>query len=157
VDKWSDTSIAVHVPDGIESGYVFVRTKNGQSNTYPISVSRTMGKTWRGNAARYVLEHKNILYVMASLPEGRLVLFLPKPAETRNQSAETTIELGNEHLAADRESWQEYRFDHYNASQSKIEIVRRFLVDTSEISADINVNALSRGRIGTACVFRPLP
>jgi len=27
VDKWSDTSIAVHVPDGIESGYVLCGTK----------------------------------------------------------------------------------------------------------------------------------
>ncbi len=142
VDRWSDTSIALRVPDGVESGYLFVRTKNGLSNTYPVFFSRSLGNTWRGNASRYVIEHRVILYVMASLPEGRLALFLPKPTESRNQTVETTIERGGEYLMLDHKDWQEYRFDHQSASHGKIEIVRQFLVDTSEIRADINVSAI---------------
>jgi transglutaminase-like putative cysteine protease len=142
VDSWRDTSIAVHVPDGVESGYVFVKTKNGLSNTYPVSFSRSPGKTWRGDASKYVIEQKVILHVMASLPDGRLLLFLPKPAATQNQTAETNIESGGDHLGADRENWQEYRFDQQDASKSRLEIVRQFIVDASEIRADINVNSI---------------
>jgi transglutaminase-like putative cysteine protease len=139
----------------VETGYVFVKTKSGQSNTYPVSVSRTLGKTWRGNAARCVIEQRSTVYVVASLPEGRLSLFLPKPVETRNQTVQTTIERGDEHLAVDREEWQEYRFDRYDASRGKIEIVRRFLVDTSEVRADINVNALQGAAVEPPAFLAP--
>jgi transglutaminase-like putative cysteine protease len=142
VDRWGDTSITLHVPDGVENGYLFVKTKNGESNTYPVFFSRSLGKTLRGNASRYVMEHRVVLYVVASLPEGSLALFLPKPVATQYQHAETTIERGEEHLSADREGWQEYRFDHQDARKGKLEIVRHFLVDTSEVRADINVNAI---------------
>ncbi len=142
VDRWRDTSMAVRVPDGVESGYVFVRTKNGISNTYPVSFSHSLGRTWRGESSKYVIEQKVILHVTASLPDGRLSLFLPKPATTQNQSAETNIGSGGDHLNADHANWQEFRFGQDDASKSKLEITRQFIVDASEIRADINVGSI---------------
>jgi len=142
VDSWRDTSIVLHVPDGVESGYVFVKTRSGLSNTYPVSFSRSPGKTWRGDSSKYVIEQKVILHVMASLPDGRLSLFLPKPAATQYQTSETNIESGEDHLSTDATNWQEYRFGQEDAAKSKLEIVRRLIVDASEIKADINVNSI---------------
>jgi transglutaminase-like putative cysteine protease len=142
VESWRDASITVHVPDGVENGYVFVKTRNGTSNTYPISFSRSLGRTGRGESFTYVIGQKILLHVTASLPDGRLSLFLSKPAATQNQSAETIIMSGEDHLNADHANWQEFRFGQADASKSKLEVSRQFIVDTSEIRADINVASI---------------
>lgn len=142
VEAWTENKIVVRVPDETENGFIFIRTKWGTSNVYPIAVSRTMGRTWKGETARYSIEQRIAIHVAASLPEGQLSLFLTKPSNRANQNAQISVTSGAEYLVADEKNWQEFRLGQAEASKGKIEIVRELQIDVSEMRADIASSSL---------------
>lgn len=142
VEVWTENKITVRVPDGAENGFVFVRTKRGTSNVYPVSISRAKGRTWKGETAKYSIEQRIAIHVAASLPEGQLSLFLAKPPNQANQNAQIEVKSGAEYLVADENNWQEFRLGQADASKGKIEIVRGLQVDVSEMRADLASSSL---------------
>jgi len=142
IDKWNSSYISAYVPDGVENGYVLVRTRNGLSNAFPISVSRNPGRLSRGDSVTYTLEDTLVIHVAASLPDGRVSFILSKPPTTQYQSTITTIETGSDHLRAETAVWQEFRFGAADARLGRIELRRRLVIDVCEIKADIAIGSL---------------
>lgn len=142
IDRWGNASIVVHIPGGVENGYVFIKTKSGTSNTYPVSFSRSLGRTWRGETTEYIIEQKTLVSIGASQPEGRLLIFLPKPTSTLRQSVQTDVQGVGSHLSMERQNWEEFRFDQRDAAKGPVELTRRFTIQASEMRADINVGSI---------------
>ncbi len=142
VDKWNDSYIAAYVPDGTENGYVLVRTRNGLSNAFPISISRNPGRLSRGDSVTYTLKDTLVVHIAASLPDGRVSFILSKPPVTQYQSTMATIEAGADHLRAETAVWQEFRLGAADARLGRIELQRRLIIDVCEITADITIGTL---------------
>ncbi len=142
VERWSDASIDVRVPSGTENGYIFVRTKSGSSNTYPVSLSRASGRLQSGDAASYTLVDSVDLRVGSVAPEGSLSIFMPIPVSSRQQSVSIEIQRGSEQLSASSDLWQEFKFAPAQLGARSVEIARRYAIDVSELKADIATGSM---------------
>lgn len=142
VEHWGDSSIAVRIPSGAENGYVFVQTKSGNSNSYPISLSRAPGWIRNGDAASYTLEDSVNLRVGGISPESSLSIFMPLPVSSQHQSVSIDIQRGAEHLGVQSEAWQEFRFSQADLSARGVEIARKYVIEASEIKADIATGSI---------------
>lgn len=142
IERWSDTSIAVRIPSGAENGYVFVRTKSGSSNTYPISISRSPGRIRSGDTASYAVEDSVRLKVERVSAAGSLSVFMPVPLSSQHQSVAVEILRGSDRLGAQSNGWQEFRFSAADLAARSVEIARRYVVETSEIRADIATGSI---------------
>jgi len=143
IEQWNDKIIAVRVPSGSKNAFIFVRTKHGASNAYPISVSQSAGKLSVGNAHPYTFVNSITLRLSAVVPQGGLSLFLPLPLSTPRQSVSVEVEKGGERLRASNDRWQEFRFGFDDTGPAAFEIERKYNVGASEMKADIATNSIS--------------
>gem|GEM_PF-332036 len=142
VERWSDTSIDVRIPSGAENGYIFVRTKVGSSNTYPISISRAPGRLQRGDAASYTLSDSVSLKVGSVAPDGSLSIFMPVPLSSGQQSVSIEIARGSDQLGASSDAWQEFKFTAAQLGARAVEIARNYTIEVSATKADIATGSI---------------
>ncbi len=142
VERWSDTSIEVRIPSGVENGYIFVRTKSGSSNTYPISLSRAPGRIQNGDAASYTLSDSVSLRVGGVAPDGNISIFMPIPVTSKQQSVSIEIVQGLDQRGASSDAWQEFKFNPAHLGARSVEIVRRYTIEVSAAKADIATGSI---------------
>ena len=85
-EYWSETEIRVRVPDGAQTGSVFVATENGVSTREPISVTRRLGEK------RFSTRHTYLVKVEANVSSiqgkrgGAITLHFPHPVAYSQQT-----------------------------------------------------------------------
>lgn len=93
---WSDQEIQIRVPDGAESGYIWVETAKGQSNRLPFSVTTTLGSKSYRDERIYLLELTADISNVVSAEQGMITLYTPYPPENAwqrvSELTETTPE-----------------------------------------------------------------
>ena len=82
---WSNQEITVRVPDGADSGWVYVSTPAGNSNRKRLEISRTNGKKNYSDKHSYVLSVKSEIKDINASDNTVLTVFLPYPAESASQ------------------------------------------------------------------------
>ena len=76
---WSDQEIQVRVPDGAETGYLYMDTAKGLSNKMPFTVTASAGsKTYRDERI-YMLELTADISNVVSSEQGIITLYTPFP------------------------------------------------------------------------------
>ncbi len=76
---WSDQEIQVRVPDGAESGYLYLETSKGLSNKLPFTVTSSAGsKTYRDERI-YMIELTADISNVVSSEQGIITLYTPFP------------------------------------------------------------------------------
>lgn len=78
--SWSDSEITVRIPDGADSGSVFVETSRGSSSPKKISVEFPAGKKQYANRRTYVVQIAADISNHVSSQESSVLLYIPKPA-----------------------------------------------------------------------------
>lgn len=78
---WSDQEIQVRVPDGAETGYVWIETGKGQSNKLPFTVTVSAGNKSYRDERIYVLELTADITNVVSAEQGMITLYTPYPPE----------------------------------------------------------------------------
>lgn len=78
-DLWSDEKIRVRIPNGAESGSVFVETKLSRSNALPITLAQVPGTKTFSNMRTYVVEIKNEISDPLSSADSSILLRFPIP------------------------------------------------------------------------------
>lgn len=142
IERWDEHAIEFRVPDTAESGFVFVRTPHGVSNLYPLKITRTRGQLLHTDAIQYSLEQRITVHVSASLPEGRLLLFVPLPMPSPHEHAATALVLGKEFLNAEGPGWMEFQLGEREARRGKIELLLRSSIEVSEMKAELRLGSL---------------
>ncbi len=150
VERWDEHSIVFRIPDTAESGFIFIRTPNGVSNLYPLKILRPAGQLLRTESARYELEQRITVHVTASLPEGKLSLFVPLPIQSAYERISNSLIAGKEYFNAEGRGWMEFNFGEKEAHRGKIEIIARSFIEMSEIKADLKLSGLQE-------VPKPIP
>ena len=93
---WSDQEIQVRVPDGAETGYVWLETGKGQSNRLPFTVTTTQGNKNYKDERIYLLELTSDITNVISTEQGIITLYMPYPPENSwqriSELTETTPE-----------------------------------------------------------------
>lgn len=85
-EYWSETEIRVRVPDGAQTGSIFVATENGVSTREPISVTRRLGEK------RFSTRHTYLVKVEANVSSiqgkrgGAITLHFPHPVAYSQQT-----------------------------------------------------------------------
>lgn len=142
IERWDEHAIVFRVPDTAESGFVFVRTPHGVSNLYPLKIVRAGGQLLRADSIQYSLEQRISVHVSASLPEGRLSLFVPLPMSSLHERAANALVLGKELLNAEGPGWMEFLLGEKEARRGKIEILVRSSIEVSEMKAELRLGSL---------------
>ncbi|MBO5137455.1 MAG: IPT/TIG domain-containing protein [Spirochaetaceae bacterium] len=84
-EYWSNTEIRVRIPDGVISGYVFVKTDKGESNRQRISVSNSVGtKQFSGKRTYLVQLTADVSDVQAD-SDSLITLRVPRPQTSSSQ------------------------------------------------------------------------
>lgn len=78
--SWSDSEITVRVPDGADSGAVFVETERGSSSPQKISLEFPSGKKQYAHRRTYVVQVAADISNHVSNQESTILLYIPKPA-----------------------------------------------------------------------------
>lgn len=83
-NSWSDTEIRVRVPDGADSGSLYVATENGESIAVNIDVTFPAGKKDYTSKKKYIIQTKTLVSV-PKRQEATLTLYSPRPAISSSQ------------------------------------------------------------------------
>ncbi len=78
-ELWSDTEIHVHVPDGADSGNIYVETERGQSALQKITVNFPMGKKNYSTRRTYVVQITADVSNNAPHQDASITLYMPRP------------------------------------------------------------------------------
>lgn len=82
---WSDQEIQVRVPDGADSGFVYLETSKGLSNKMPFAVSTPAGSKSYKDERIYILETMADISNAVSSEQGIITLYLPFPMTNSRQ------------------------------------------------------------------------
>ncbi|MGN0729777.1 transglutaminase domain-containing protein [Treponema sp.] len=77
---WTDSEIAVRIPDGAATGPFFIETVHGTSAAKKITVSFPYGKKQYANQRTYVIQVAADISNHISSQESSILLYIPKPA-----------------------------------------------------------------------------
>lgn len=76
---WSDQEIQIRVPDGAESGYIWIETTKGTSNKLPFTVNTSAGKKTYRDERIYLLELTADITNVVSSEQGIITMYSPYP------------------------------------------------------------------------------
>ncbi len=88
---WSDTQLQVRIPEGAVTGHVYVKTDNGLSTGYAISISRSIGTKTYANPRTYTVNLNADITEIESQEHETLTLFMPYPVTDITQRTVTVL------------------------------------------------------------------
>ena len=94
-DFWSDEKIRVRIPNGAESGSVFVETKLSRSNALPLTLTHIPGTKTFSNMRTCVVEIKNEISDPLASADSSILLRFPIPASAPFQKVTDITTDGN--------------------------------------------------------------
>ena len=100
-EYWSDDEIKVRVPDGVDSGFVYVETERGKSEPFPFSVNFPAGKKIFSAPRTYVLQTSVNLKPETDYTDAIITMYMPRPQVSSFQPEVTTNAITPEPLIKD--------------------------------------------------------
>mgnify|MGYP002624330757 CR=1 FL=1 len=135
-ESWSDGEIRVRVPDGANSGTVFVRTESGESIAQKFSVLHPYGKKTFLSSQTYSIQlEENIEEISAS--SGNITLRVPRPDISSSQPAVLLNESTPEPIIADFKNTIVYTVSLSGKSGKKVDFLQNFVVTRREVKTEI--------------------
>lgn len=84
-DYWSDNEIRVRIPDGADSGSVYVQTSKGKSQDIPLQVAFPAGKKSFSGRHSYLMKTSVDVENTGDAQTGEITVYLPRPAQFSSQ------------------------------------------------------------------------
>lgn len=82
---WGNQEISVRVPDGATTGFVFVRTPNGESNRMLIDIDTSDGSKKFSDQHTYILSVETDISNISAKENASILLFTPCPPQSAMQ------------------------------------------------------------------------
>jgi hypothetical protein len=133
---WSMNEISFYIPEGVESGFLYISTDRGFSNPIYFDVTQRGAESFLANTVTYQLEQQVQIDQIGAWEGNSLFLWVPLPAESARQKS---ISLLSENIKPylTRENQTLYRFDELK-SGSRVELNRQFTLQASELKLRVN-------------------
>lgn len=136
-ESWSDQEIRVRVPDGADSGNVYVKTDRGLSNGVPIVVTDPVGTKKFGSKRTYVISIEVSVTNVVAAGDNILYLRVPRPAETAaQQNIDVTASSVEPYLANYRDAIL-HRLDNLVEGDKK-RITHSFILTDYSVECSVN-------------------
>ncbi len=125
--SWNMNRISFYIPEGVESGFLYIKTDRGYSNPIYFDVTERGSSSERTNRVRYQMEQRILVDRVGAWAGNSLFLWVPLPPEEEHQR---NISLISESHAPflNRDGVTLYRIDDL-ASGDEILLSRQFSAD----------------------------
>ena len=143
-EYWSETEIRVRVPDGAQTGSLFVMTENGQTTMYPIAIKRQVGEKKFKTRYRYLLQMVANVSSIQGKSGGTITLYFPHPAAYSQQPQISITEsvpapvLLNYRGTSIFQTTLNADSDKANLSDNKFSAKQTFIIERSSAETRIN-------------------
>ncbi|MBP5283551.1 MAG: IPT/TIG domain-containing protein [Treponema sp.] len=137
-EVWSDTEIQLRVPDGAESGVLFVKTENGLSNQFAIDVKNPAGTKTYQNLRSYVIQMNADVENINSRQNSSLVLRVPVPYESSRQPYYEVTECLPEPAMKNYDNTICHLIDLSRSSAKKMRFTHKFVVYSYGVNTSVN-------------------
>lgn len=134
---WSDQEIRVRVPDGADSGNVYVKTERGLSNGVSIEIVNPAGKKTFGSKRTYVISTEVTVTNVVAAGDNILYLRVPRPAETAAQHNIDVTASSVEPYLADYRGAILHRLDNLVEGDKK-RITHSFILTNYSVDCAVN-------------------
>ncbi len=137
-ELWSDTEIHVKIPDGADSGPVYVSTQRGDSSNYKINIDFSAGKKKYSNHRTYVVQITADISTEIPGQNSQISLYIPRPSLSSFQPVADLNDCNPEPLIADDPNDIIHQIQLNQILNNKQTFSQNFVVSTYSISANIN-------------------
>ncbi len=137
-ERWSDGEILVRVPDGAESGSVFVRTDKGESAARSFSVSHSVGTKTFDSEKIYALQLDEDIDSIDADSYANLTIRVPRPAVFSAQPTVTLHSCKPEPIIADLKNTVIHQVRISNSIPEKVSFTQDFVVTCRSVQTKIN-------------------
>ncbi len=125
--SWNMNRIAFYVPEGVESGFLYINTDRGYSNPIYFDVVERGGVAGRENPVRYQFLQSVEIDRVGAWEDNTLFLWMPQPPEDGHQRNISLLSESADPFLT-RENQTLYRFDELFSGQS-LKLSRQFVAD----------------------------
>ncbi len=138
---WSDTQLQVRIPEGAQSGSVYIRTANGLSSGFNLTIAPGIGTKMHRNFRSYVVGINSDVSELQAQEHATLTLFMPYPTTSLSQrsvevlSSEPEPQLSYENIFV-------HQISQSTNGRQKLDFSHTFAVDVYEINTSININSI---------------
>ncbi|MDC7219669.1 MAG: transglutaminase domain-containing protein [Spirochaetales bacterium] len=146
--SWNMNRISFYVPEGVESGFLYIKTDRGYSNPIYFDVTEQGANTILGESVRYQFGQSVEIDRIGARESNSLFLWLSLPASGAQQSHISLIAESNEPFLSRGDSTL-YRFDNIHSGDS-FSLDRQFTVTLQDrklvVQADLIPLGYDEGR-----------
>ncbi|HOF12393.1 MAG TPA: transglutaminase domain-containing protein [Treponemataceae bacterium] len=136
-DFWSDELIRLRVPDGAQSGNIYVETDTGKSNFFPIQINTKVGTKTHKNKNTYLLSLHGDMTDIETMGESTLTLRIPRPIYSPLQELIEITQSKPEPTIADHMGTIVHQFPISKGITEKIEVNHNFVVLARSLETQI--------------------
>lgn len=137
-ELWSDNEIHVKIPDGADSGSVFVSTSKGDSSSFKINIKFNTGKKKYFNHRTYVVQVTADISSNETSQNSTLSLYVPRPAISSLQPSADLNECLPEPLIADDPNDIIHQIQLNRLENNKQNFSQTFVVSSYSMESNIN-------------------
>ena len=143
-ESWSDSEIKVRVPDGAQTGAVYVETEKGKSNSVSEEIKLTVGTKSYHSRKTYILQVNADIDSIDTKNGTSLTLRFPRPLVTPWQPVVNLTECEPEAVISDYKNTVIHQLDLPKATSKseKIRFSHTFVVSSYAVQTEINENAV---------------
>lgn len=141
--SWSDTEIIIQVPDGADSGSVFVETSKGTSTSKKITVSYPVGKKQYSARRTYVVQSFADISNYSASKDSTIMLYVPKPVVTSFQPYAQLNEIFPDPFIPDDADNMIYKVSMSKNSSAKQRFSQTYIVSSYAVKSNIKAEAVS--------------
>lgn len=141
--SWSDTEIIIQVPDGADSGSVFVETSKGTSTSKKITVNYPVGKKQYTARRTYVVQSVADISNYSASQDSTIMLYMPKPAVTSFQPYAQLNEIFPDPFIPDDADNMIHKVSMSKNSTAKQRFSQTYIVSSYSVKSNIKPNAVS--------------
>lgn len=137
-ELWSDNEIHIKVPDGADSGSVFVSTAKGDSSSFKINIKFNAGKKKYSNHRTYVVQITADISSNEPSQNSMLSLYVPRPAVSSLQPIADLNECIPEPLIADDQNDIIHQIQLNRLENNRQNFSQTFVVSSYSVESNIN-------------------
>lgn len=151
--SWSDTEIIIQVPDGADSGSVFVETGKGTSTSKKITVNYPVGKKQYTARRTYVVQSVADISNYSASQDSSIMLYVPKPVVTSFQPYAQLNEIFPDPFIPDDADNMIHKVSMSKNSASKQRFSQTYIVSSYSVKSNIKPNAVSPYRRKSSALY----
>lgn len=161
-ESWSDSEIRVRIPDGAETGTLFVKTDKGVSGTKRLEVKNSVGKKTFALGKTYALKLDEDIDSITSTVNANITLRVPRPIVSASQPSVELNDCSPEPLVADFKNTLIHQIEvqksdsassvqgNIQLKNSKYKFTENFVVTAYSVNTEVNpksVRAYDKNKI----------